>query len=195
MIKNHVDGVEQIITKRDRTVAIVRDITNPFASLHRQLIEHQNHYNEGREVADYILKKPSDHDHLPFAAFIGGDEVPWSNAGYHFYSRMDRCDWLKSEILLIILKSGIIDPLENPINVAPWDRKVPYNGVTTTSTPDIYTQVNERSPTGAHLPIPQSCHEHPHRSQHQEYIGKSQSFQREYQGGAIVSEASRICFI
>ena len=56
VVKNHVQGVEQYIIKMDRTLPLDMNNTNPFASLHRQLIEHQNLYKEGQEVAQYILR-------------------------------------------------------------------------------------------------------------------------------------------
>ena len=42
---------------------------------------------------------------------------------------MVRCAWVKSDIVRIILKSGIIDPLENHINVVRWERNVSCNRV------------------------------------------------------------------
>ena len=119
-VKNQVQGVEQYITKLDRTLPMDMYITILFASLQRPLIEHHNLYKEGPEVVEYILKKPGDLDHLSFEALLAGDNVCWSYAIYPFYAVMVHCDWVKSEIVQMILKSGIIDPLHNHINVVPW---------------------------------------------------------------------------
>ena len=113
----------------DRTLPIDRHITVPFASLQRQLIEGHNLYKEGLELAEYYLKKPREHEHISFEALIEGDNEGWSYAVYSFYVVVCHCDWIKGEIVIMILKSQIIDPLENHINVACWKRKVTYDGV------------------------------------------------------------------
>ena len=104
-------------------------ITIHLASLERPLIEPQKLKKEGPEVAEYILKKPGHHEHLSFEALIAPHNAYWSYAVYRFYAVMVRCDWIKSKIVRMILKSGTIDPLQNHINVVTWERKVSANGL------------------------------------------------------------------
>ena len=73
-------------------------------------------------MAEYILKKPGDDDHLSFQALFAGDNEYCSYAVYPFYAVMVLCRWVKSEIVRIILKSGFIDPPKNHINVVYWER-------------------------------------------------------------------------
>ena len=128
VLKNNVQGVEHYLNNLDRSLPMNIYITIPFASLQRPLIEHHNQYKEGVEMAEYILKKPGDHEHLSFEALIAGDNEYWSYAVYPFYALIVRCDWVNSEVVRMILKSGIIDPLENHINVVYWERKLSDNG-------------------------------------------------------------------
>ena len=70
VLKNHVQGVEKYISNLGRSLPMEMYITILFASLQQPLIEHNNLYQEGREVAKYILKKPGDHEHLSLEALI-----------------------------------------------------------------------------------------------------------------------------
>ena len=129
VVKNNVQGVEQYLTNLDRSLPMDMYITIPFASLQRALIEHENLYQEGPDVAEYILMKPRDQEHLSFQALIGGENEFWSYAVYPFYAVMVRCAWVKNEIVRMVLKSGIIDPLEKHINIVRWMRNVSCSGV------------------------------------------------------------------
>ena len=120
VLKNNIQGVEQYLTNLDRKQPMDRYITIPFASLQRPLIEHKNLYKEGPEVAEYIHKKPGDQEHLSFEALIALDNEYWSYAVYPFYAVIVRCVSVSGEIVRMILKSCIFDPLENHINVGPW---------------------------------------------------------------------------
>ena len=92
-------------------------ITVPFASLKRPLIEHHNLHKEGPEVAEYILKKPGDHENLSVEILSAADNEYWRYGIYPFYALIIKCDWVKSAIVTMILKSDIIDPMENHTNV------------------------------------------------------------------------------
>ena len=99
VVNNNVQSVEQYLTNLDRSLPMDMYITILFASLQRPLIEHHNQYKEGMEMAEYILKKPGDHEHLSFEALIAGDNEYRSYAVYPFYAVIVRCEWLSGEIV------------------------------------------------------------------------------------------------
>ena len=80
-------------------------------------------------MAEYILKKPGDHVHLSFEALIFGDNAYWSYEFYPFYAGMVHCHWVKSEIVRMVLKSGIIDTLVSHIHVLRLKGNESSNGV------------------------------------------------------------------
>ena len=127
--KEQCPRLEQYITKLDRTLLMDMYFTIPLASLQRPLLEDHNLYKEGPEVAECILKKPGDQEHISFEALIGGDNEYCSYSVYPFYALMVRCAWVNSEIVRLSLKSRILAPLENHINVVPWERKVSGKGL------------------------------------------------------------------
>ena len=95
VVKNNVPRLEQYLTNLDRSLLMDMYITIPFASLQRAMIKHKNLNNEGPDVAEYILKKRGDREHLWFQALIGGENEYWSYAVYPFYEVMVRCAWAR----------------------------------------------------------------------------------------------------
>ena len=119
-MKNIVRGVYRFLKKMDPMVPMEIFISIPFASLPRPIVDYMNVPKETTDIAEYILNRPKQHDHLSFAALGVAHQIAnerWTYAVHPLYSVILHCDRVNAGIVRLILKSDIIDSFETQIRV------------------------------------------------------------------------------
>ena len=117
-LKNNLRGVQRFLCNMDHTVPMEIFVTFPFSALPRPITNSHNRSKEAGDIANYILKGSSHHNHLSFAALVASRETTeqrWTYTVQPFYSLILECDWVNGDIVRLILKSGIINPFETHI--------------------------------------------------------------------------------
>ena len=89
----------------------------PFAPLHRRMHEHYNLQKEAPVLVADLTKKPGDAERLSVDSLLAGENERWYYAVYQFFPLMFQFPWVKDGILTMSIKSVIINPLENGINL------------------------------------------------------------------------------
>ena len=120
-INSDVLGVDQYLQKLDRTVPLDMYITVHGCNLQRENKGGHNIHKEMPEVDENIIRIPGNLEHLSFDAIMATEPEYRSHAEYPFYSVLLQCDWIKSQILRVILK--FTDPVESNICIKDYESK------------------------------------------------------------------------